>query len=162
MNDYPALLSQLLERSEIPGLLSERPAVVLERLARAAGATRWYRANSSADLEWLCGRLWPGSIACFYFDDRMTPYLWGAEARARILGLLPSAGEVVVCTAREDSPEMDVEFIAGPSGLEEFDEEIQPGAQVFIGDLSAAENDGINAVSLILPDRDGVTRGHPH
>jgi hypothetical protein len=58
--------------------------------------------------------------------------------------------------------EVDVEFIAGPRDLAEYAEGLTPGTRAFYGPFPARDNDGEFAVTLDLPDSDGIVRQHPH
>jgi len=68
--------------SPVPRLLQARPAIVLERIARGAGATNWYRCADHAHLAALAAELHPGSLVSFYFDDRITSCRYSSEVRA--------------------------------------------------------------------------------
>lgn len=152
-----------IEATAVPELLG-RPngAVVLERIARGAGATRWYRLRDFEQLRSLTKRLSPGSSVSFYFDDRVRAQEYGGEVREGILRIAESDGDAVVGTLKADAIELDVEFIAGPSELEEYAESLTPGARVFYGPFPARDNDGEFAVTFDLPDSDGIVRQHPH
>jgi hypothetical protein len=58
--------------------------VVLERLARAAGATKWYVLFNPAQVEEIAGGLSPGSSVSFYFDGRLEIAPYGSDV-ARIV-----------------------------------------------------------------------------
>jgi hypothetical protein len=63
-----------MKATPVPELLLVRHptgAVVLERIARGAGATRWYSLRDPEKLHALAERLTPGSSLSFYFDDRV-------------------------------------------------------------------------------------------
>lgn len=136
--------------------------MVLERIARGAGSTRWYRVTKTSDLESLYKRLAPASIVSFYFDERFASIEWGDEAIVRVLDLVAARGEAVVGSLCADDLELSVQFVAGANELNEFAEGLVLGAQLFVGEFPAADNDGYDAVTVALPDRDGVVRGHPH
>jgi hypothetical protein len=64
-----AMVSQLEGQSVLSGRLSATWAwiVVLERIARGAGATRWYLARGDQDVRRIFTLLGPGSRVTFYF-----------------------------------------------------------------------------------------------
>lgn len=162
MDAYADLVRGALQQSEIPRLLSERPAVVLERVARGAGTTRWFHVQSVRDLEPLCARLAPGSIVSFYFDDRISMRPFDDATVALILDIASARGDAVVGRISTDGLEVLTEFIAGPNELGEFADGLAAGSTVYVGAFPAPDSDDRDAVTLTLPDRDGVTRGHPH
>lgn len=161
LDTYPRLVQATLERTAVPHLLGQHAAVILERLARGAGATRWFRVESNRSLELLCAQLSPGSIVSFYFDDRIAPRVYDDTTVIRILDLVSANGDAVVGTISDDDLTMRVEIVAGANELGEFAEDLAPGSRVFVGAFPAADNAQL-AVTVTLPDHDGVTRGHPH
>jgi hypothetical protein len=58
--------------------------------------------------------------------------------------------------------EIDVEVITGQSQLLELTSTFDLGTRVFYGVFPARDNDGVDAISVVLPDRDGVVWPHPH
>ena len=159
---FNAIVRSALDRTAVRQLLTDRPAVVLERVARGAGATRWFYLASVRDLDTASDRLAPGSRVSFYFDSRIAAYPMNDATVTRILDLITSTGDVVLGTLGADGLEIFVHLVAGTNELGEFTEEVAHGAEVFIGAFPAADNDDHDAVTLTLPDRDGVTRSHPH
>jgi hypothetical protein len=152
----------VIEGAGIDGLLANRSAIVLERIARGGGNTRWYVARNAADCRRLCGVFTPGSVVSFYFDDRIQDRALNDDVEAQILDLVVRCGDVVVCRHGADELELLVEFVAGPNELAEFTSEVRMGERVYFGAFPARDNDGVDAVTVTLPDADGVVRGHPH
>jgi hypothetical protein len=159
---YSSLVRSALKQTAVPRLLAERPAVVLERIARGAGATRWFHVKSVQDLERLSTRLAPGSKVSFYFDVRISLRPYDDETIVRILDLVSAQGDAVVGTICPNGFEMSVEFIGGSNELDEFADGLAPGSQIYVGAFPAPDNDNRDAVTFTLPDKDGVTRRHPH
>ena len=162
MTSFDRLVRRAVEQTAVPRLLLQHPAIVLERVARAAGATRWFRITSDHDLQLLYERLAPGSTVSFYFDDRIAPHLHGDETVALIMDLVASHGDAVVGTLCADGLNIYVQFVAGANELGEVTEGLAPGSHLFVGAFPEAGNDGRNAVTVVLPDADGMTRVHPH
>lgn len=117
---------------------------------------------SARDLERLFDRLAPGSRVSFYFDGRIAACPMNDATVIRLLDLFAGTGDAVVGTLGSDGLEISVQIVAGMSELGEFIEELAHGAEVFIGAFPAADDDDHDAVTLTLPDRDGLTRSHPH
>ena len=160
-DDGNVSLSVILS-SRVPECLRRRPAVVLERVARGGGETRWFFLVGAGELPSLSARLSPGSAVSFYFDDRIRR--WAAvddAAVAAVLDVVHASGEAVVGLLMPDGVTLDVEFVSGLGDLSDFVAGRTPG-ELFVGSYPARDDDGIHAVTLILPDRDGVVRCHPH
>jgi hypothetical protein len=151
-----------VDERDVPRLVADHPAVVLERLARGAGAARWFRVASDRQLELLCAEFSPGSTVSFYFDDRIAFVPYDGAAVLRILDLIATHGDAVVGVLHDSQLEISVAFVAGANELGEFAENLPPKSVVFVGAFPAADDDGHDAVTLSLPDRDGVVRRHPH
>jgi hypothetical protein len=66
-----ALARGTIEASAVQRLLAQHSAVVLERIARGGGSTRWFFVQRPDQLEALAAALSPGSSVSFYFDDRI-------------------------------------------------------------------------------------------
>ncbi len=155
--------------SPVPRLLKARPAVVLERIARGAGATNWYRCPDHGHLAALTAELRPGSVVSFYFDDRITHCRYTPEVREQMLQLMRSlrdvpgeSGEIVVGHLAADGFHITADFPSGPEDLDEFTQTLGTDLWIYFGRYPGRDNDGTNAVTLTLPDLDGITRAHPH
>jgi hypothetical protein len=142
--------------------LMDGPAVVLERIARGGGATNWYWLQSINALDQLCSRLHPGSVVSFYFDDRIQHKILDGEVEGAILDLVVRHGDAVVGKLSADGLGIAVDFVAGPSELSEMSSTLPAGGRVFFGAFPGRDNDGIRAITVTLPDVDGVVREHPH
>jgi hypothetical protein len=76
--------------------------------------------------------------------------------------LLRDEIDVVVGALCSDGFTIEVEFVAGYGDFEYFlDRGVRPGHTIFIGRFPARANDN-GAVTVVLPDLDGVTRRHPY
>lgn len=157
---YAGLALAAIRDSAVVRLLAGRSAVVLERLARGGGGTRWYYLTSIDRLPDLAARLRPGGFVSFYFDDRI---IEGdpATTKDRIVEIAKRDGDALVA-AFDGDLEMRADFPAGRSSLDDFLVDLEPGDRFFYGAFPAPDDDGINAVSLVLPDTDGVVREHPY
>ena len=157
---YATLARRAIEATPVPRLVRERPGIVLERHARGGGATTWYWIRSPADLSKVVELLRPGSAVSFYFDDRIAE---GDPATVRDEIVAIAARDIdAVVAAYNGHPELRVDFPGGPLDLAEFVAELQPGETFLYGAFPARDNDGKQAVSVVLPDIDGVVRGHPY
>lgn len=159
---FAELVRAAVFATPVPSLLADRPAVVLERIARSAGATRWYYAVTRGDLEQVCERLFPGSAVSFYFDGRIELRPWDDDTEMLVLDLITATGDAVVGSWDPDDVEIGADFVAGANELGDFADGLVPLTAVFVGAFPTRDNDGADAVTIMLPDRDGVTRPHPH
>jgi hypothetical protein len=163
-NSFSDLALSAIEGRSLSRLLAEKAggAVVLERIARGAGATRWYLLRDADDVPALAESLSPGSRVSFYLDARLALRPYDDTVASEILAIAQADRDSVVATPRSEGLEMDVEFIAGEDELQEFTARLPSGASVVYGRFPAADDDGVSAVTVDLPDRDGVVRPHPH
>lgn len=139
-----------------------REVVVLERLARGGGATRWFFARSPEMVERTLDRLSAGSCVSFYFANHLHVEPDTEAVRQRMFDVLGRTGEIVVGYPDETAAELEMEIISGPSELAGFLMQHPEGALAVWGPWPARGNDGQDAVTLDLVDADGVLRRHPH
>jgi len=158
---FRSLVSSALESTAVSALLAKGPAVVLERIACGAGATRWYFCRDRHALDAIQGELSPGSLVSFYFDERIRKVVLSPLIRCEIEQISARDGDAVVGVL-EDEIHIRVDFVSGPLGLEEFASTVGPGMIVFAGAFPSRENDAIRAVTATMPDADGVVRTHPY
>jgi hypothetical protein len=146
----------------IYNLLSTTHAVVLERIAMTAGNTRWYYCSNQARIESVVDQLSPGSVVSFYFDQRIECTFYSPVVKSRVERIMLETGEAIIGLLRQDDLHIDVEVITGHDELISFESRIVSNSRVFFGVFPARDNDGIRAVTITLPDIDGIIRAHPH
>lgn len=133
--------------------------IVLERVARGAGATRWFFCRSLDELPSVLPELRPGSRVGFFFDDRVRREALSDRVRAEMFDIAATTGEVLVGRAGPSGPELRMVCL-DPSEVEEHLVDVRPGEIVFFGPFPAIE-DGLASVSFTPPDPDGVVRPQP-
>jgi len=154
--------------SPVPLLLATRSAIVLERIAFGAGATNWYHCTDHARLTALAPHLSPGSVVSFYFDDRITYCRYTPKVHERMLDLmrrqrdLGDTGEIVFGQLASDDLHINVDYPSTPGYLDELTQTLGTHSWIYFGPFPGRDNDGSNAVTLTLPDLDGIARAHPH
>jgi hypothetical protein len=165
----PTSHGRTIADSPIPQLLAARAAIVLERIARGGGATQWYRCLDQTDLDAITSRLSPGSVVSFYFDDRIACRRYTAELHQQMLelmntlrGLPGETGEIVVGRLAADELHIEVDLPDGPESLDDLIALLGSHSSLYYGRYPGRDNDGIHAVTLTLPDHDGILRAHPH
>ncbi len=136
--------------------------VVLERIARGGGATRWYVCRDREALTALAAVLSPGSVVSFYFDGRIAELPYSPGLRVEVERIMRDSGEAVLAQPGPDGLELEVEFVTSLGEYDEFAEVLGSHSTVFVGAFPARDDDGVNAITLTLPDKDGVVRAHPH
>lgn len=161
-NEFKNVLEKIISQSPIRTKLERDSAVVLERIARGGGATSWYYCSGVNDLEIILSKLHPGSIVSFYFDNRIQQKEFTAEVRGMIEEIILKTEDAIIGTLMDDSISIFVDIVTRSSELTEFASSIPSGKRVFFGAFPARDNDGNRAVTLTLPDADGVMRCHPH
>jgi hypothetical protein len=163
IDSFRVAVRDAIGATAVPRLLAggSREAVVLERIARGAGSTRWFLVGDIEALAVLEQRLSPGSRVSFYFDGRLARGVYGPSVAEAVLDIAGMDGDAVVGRVQDADVELDVEFIAGRAELEDY-ATVLGQAEVVYGPFPAEENDGEQAVTITIPDRDGVVRLHPH
>jgi hypothetical protein len=140
----------------------QQTSIVLERIARGGGETRWYRCAGTSSLDDVCGRLTPGSRVSFYFDERIQAAPFTAEVGRAMMEVIARTGDVVAGRLMPDGVRIEVEFLTGPNDLAEWVAGLAPNEVVYFGPVPAADDDGESCMTITLPDADGVVRNHPH
>lgn len=169
MTPSPTWQGRIITDSPILRLLNARPAIVLERIARGGGATNWYHCPNPAGLNTVAASLSPGSVVSFYFDDRIAYRRYTPDVHRQVLDLMAKlrclpgeTGEIVVGQLADDEVRIDVDFPSGAKDLDEFTATLGHSSWIFYGQYPGRDNDGVHAVTVSLPDRDGILRAHPH
>ncbi len=79
-----------------------------------------------------------------------------------MLTLCAEGREPLIGSLRKDGLEIDMELIVDPSDFADCESQFESSTLVFYGAFPAFDDDGINAVTLTIPDNDGITRSHPY
>lgn len=161
IDNTPNLIASAIRDAHVGVALSKRPAVVLERIARGGGATRWYTVAHLDQLAPLATELRPGSTVSFYFDERIASRRFDDDTVGLIFDIVQSSGEAVVGIPDADGLHVEVDFVCGLDDLTNFLGGRSP-ERIIVGAYPARDNDGLDAITLDLPDPDGVVRQHPH
>jgi hypothetical protein len=160
-SSYTTRALDAINGTAVPSLLADRPAVVLERIARGGGATRWFRIGDRVELELLAERLKPGSSVSFYFDERLRWQRFNKAAADALIEIATVDRDAVLGRSTPGKIEIVVDYISGRDELDEFTSDLDPNESVLVGRFPAADNDGRDAITINLPDADGVTRAPP-
>jgi hypothetical protein len=158
------MAQQLRDHEALAGRLAAewRQIVILERLARAGGAARWFFVTSHEMLEHAFDSFRSGSSVSFYFSKYL--HVEGDEEsiRQQMFDDITRHGELILGYLSPDHPDFEMEIISGPSELTEFLMLHPEGPLLVWGQWPPRENDGENAITVDLVDADGVLRSHPH
>jgi hypothetical protein len=158
---YSALVRASLAMTPIGTLLRSKEAVVLERIARGGGSTNWYYCRNETDLQLTVDSFVPGSVVSFYFDERIRRAEYSPLVQYEIEKIITSTGDAFVGVLA-DANQIGGTIVVGIEDLVEFGATIADRSKIFFGAFPARDNDGEAAVTVTLPDEDGVVRGHPH
>ena len=134
--------------------------VILERVARGGGATRWHYCIAIWEVSEVIATMRPGSNVGFFFDDRIRRSLYSDDIGIEILDIATAAGEVWI--GRETGPSREFKMDFG--GVEESMSMItkfKTGEAVLYGAFPAFEDDRVNSIVFTPPDPDGVVRPQP-
>jgi hypothetical protein len=139
-----------------------REILILERWARAAGATRWFFVTDQAMLERVFDLLRGGSSVSFYFAKHLHVEVDDEAARQEMFGEITRYGELVLGYPQPGDTELEMTIASGPSELTECLMLHPEGALAVWGQWPPRENDGETVISVDLVDADGILRAHPH
>ncbi len=92
--------------------------IILERVARGGGATRWFYCRSMAEVVALLPSFRPGSRVGFYFDDRIRREPFSDEVGEQINAIATATGEVFLGRDRLGEPELEMD-VYSPEELPE-------------------------------------------
>jgi hypothetical protein len=159
---FTSFVKAALAATPINRLLEDNAAIVIERIAGGGGATNWFLCSNKSQLGAIEPKLSPGSVVSFYLDGRIRRAHYSPELKLYMEKIIAETGEIVFGLLREDGLQLDVEFVSGPLELAEVSSRLDGAAWVFYGAFPARDNDGVCAVTVTLPDEDGVVRPHPH
>jgi len=98
----------------------------------------------------------------FYFDGRLDWHAYDATIAQTILAIAERDGDAIVGKLAADGISVEVDYVASEADLNEFAETLRSGQEVLVGAFPARDNDGQLAITVDLPDRDGIVRPHPH
>jgi hypothetical protein len=149
--DFVLTVHAALAATPIVDRLGTTGAVILERVAKGGGATRWYYCPDNSHLGAVEERLSPGSTVSFYFDGRIRSALYSHEVKSNIERIIIDESEAVIGRLRDDGLQIQVEIVSNLDEIDDFGSTINPTARVFYGAFPATDNDGIGAVTVVLP-----------
>jgi hypothetical protein len=135
--------------------------VVLERITRGAGATRWYLAKDQDDVSRTFPLLAPGSRVTFYFAGPFRVEPLSETVIGAMFAAVAVTADLVIAAPESDSVALDASEIYGPSELTEY--LMQPrlsSGDVVWGPVPRVEEP--DAIRVVLVDGDGRLRPHPH
>jgi hypothetical protein len=160
-DSFSALAHAALEATSIHELLEAGSSVVLECPARGGGATYWYYCVGTASLQAIERQLAPGSLVSFYFDGRINRSRDLSEAADGARRLIAETGESFLGALNDDGVTIDME-IPDSAQVDEFVAGVKSAGMFFWGVFPWPDNDGVRAVTVTLPDMDGVVPSHPY
>src|ERR1017187_2089227 len=149
--DFVSTVHAAVAATPIGERLGTTGAVVLERIAKGGGATRWYYCPDKDKLGAVEERLLPGSAVSFYFDDRIKSGVYSPEVKSNIEGIIIDESEAVVGRLRDDGLQIEVQLVSNIDEIDDFASTINPAARVFYGAFPARDNDGVRAITVVLP-----------
>jgi hypothetical protein len=135
-------------------------ALVLERVARGGGATRWFFCPTVAVIDEVVGRLRPGSRVGFFFGAGLRREPFSDEIEAAMWDLVAKTGEVVFGRSQPHDPELEV-CLLDSVYFSEAVSGVPAGEVVFFGVFPVIAHDGVTCVAFTPPEVDGVARPQP-
>lgn len=159
---FDAIARSTIAATAIAERLRDTSAVVLERIARAAGKTNWYQCDNQDGLNQIVGALSPGSKVSFYFDGRIARNAYTPQIRREIEAIANRERDAIIGALQADGFRIECDFVSSVDEIEEFIIDHPDVSAIYFGAFPAADNDGVQAITVTLPDRDGVVRHHPY
>lgn len=156
LNDATA---ELLHRPD-PLVTRSACAVVVERVARGGGATRWFACQTLDDVRAVLPQLRPGGRVGFFFDDRIRRTTYSDTLEEEIWSRLSRDGELFLGRERPPSLELEIELLDLRDCSESL-ARVRNGEVVYLGAFPTFEDDGHACVVFTPPDPDGVVRPQP-
>ena len=104
----------------------------------------------------------PGSRVSFYFDGRIGRAPASPQLATEIERIITETRDAVVGLLDADSVHIAAQIIVSRDDLDELMSKIPAAAELFYGPFPAADDDGDRAVTVTLPDQDGIVRRHPY
>jgi hypothetical protein len=138
------------------------PVVILERIARGGGQTRWYVVHDATELSDVVEQLRPGSRVSFYADGRVKHGPFTDEVEVELSDIIVREHGAILGWQLPGTTELTMEFPGHPAEVSELVVDALAQSEVFYGAFPAPDNDGVNAITVDLPDHDGIVRRHPH
>lgn len=157
-----SITHQLLDAYGVTRLLRSKAAIILERIARGAGAVSWYVCDCEAALDAISTRFKPGSVVSFYFDDRIKTCRAEDLPLDDIDAIIGHTGECVVGRVADNGIDIDAFGLCAASEVRTEFSGLHADAIMIYGPFPARDYSPDSAITFILPDDDGVFRAHPH
>lgn len=149
----------LLQRLR-PLIRSRAPIVVVERLARGGGASRWFACRSLKEIEQILPEFRSGSRVGFFFDDRIRREPYSETLEQTIWAELADGGDVFLGREMPSNFELDVQHL-DLTDCEDTLAHIPSGEIVYLGAFPLFDDDGVSCVVFTPPDSVGVVRPQP-
>jgi hypothetical protein len=159
---FISIVGEVLSSAGVVVALAKSDAIVLERIARGAGQTKWYYLRRASGLQTIEILLSPRSIVSFYFARQFLVVTYSDNLRKEIDGIIFRTRDCVVAFLDGEGSTLVTDTVASIHDLEEFVSNIPPDTMLYYGEFPGRDNDGVRAITITIPDRDGVTRAHPH
>lgn len=159
---FTSIVRAKLAMTPIVERLQYTEAVVLERIARGGGSVNWYYCRNLKEMSDIEELLLPGSTVSFYFDRRIRHSSWSSELKKELEDAIGKNSEIIVGTLENNEKCIDVTIVVSRNDLDDLLSTFSSVIEVFYGPFPSADNDGYQAVTVILPDNDGIVRYHPH
>ena len=149
--DFVLTVHAALAETPIVDRLGTTGAVILERVAKGGGATRWYYCPDKSQLGAVEERLSPGSAVSFYFDGRIKSAIYSPEVKSKIEGIIIDESEAVLGRLRDDGLQIEVQLVSNIDEIDDFASTINPTSRVFYGAFPGRDSDGVRAITVVLP-----------
>lgn len=161
---FASIVEAALGQTLAMELLKNASAVIVERQPGWGRHWNWYYGADDKCIELLIQDLKPGSKISFYFDGRFEKSSNAPETKEKLIRLIDEMPKpqqsLFVGRLLEDGYCIQMTELRGLQDLEDWesDNTFSSSQTLFYGDYPVDDNDGVNAVTLVLPDSDGTLR----
>ncbi len=155
---FREFVGMALNESGVAKRVATEDCTALERPAVAGDGLAWFYCRDQSDLNEIANQLRPGSVVSFYFDDRIEA-LVDSDTTRSIIATTCSDHEVTVGALGIDGLRIEMSFAGNAEEVASALPPLDDAAQlIFFGAFPGRDNDGTWAITLTLPDEDGVVR----
>jgi hypothetical protein len=155
---FREFVAMALDDAGIAKRVAIEDCTVLERPAGAGEPLAWFYCRDRSDLDEIANQLRGGSVVSFFFDDRIEA-LVDSETTRSIIATTCSDHEVALGALGLDGLGIEMSFAGNAEEVALALPPLDDAAQlIFFGAFPGRDNDGTWAITLTLPDEDGVVR----
>ncbi|CAN5266329.1 hypothetical protein BH11MYX1_BH11MYX1_43980 [soil metagenome] len=155
---FREFVGMALDDAGVAKRVATEDCTVLERPAAEGEPLAWFYCRDQSDLNEIANQLRAGSAVSFFFDDRIEA-LVDSDTTRSIITTTCADHEIALGALGLDGLRIEMSFARNAEEVALALPPLDDGAQlVFFGAFPGRDNDGTWAITLTLPEVDGVVR----